>query len=167
MHSGWRCAVASSGDTSQVVNLTFNPERNTGYNGTHIWNAIYQENCIANEVADMCYVKRLLYRLLSGLHTSTTLSIAKNTILHPCERDVRIVNPIHNTFWKSLRITSRAYSKFAVFVRGLVASTEKDVAHFAEMPDSDSKHRGRRDGDHLAKETLGLGHYAIMSKRVS
>ena len=31
-----------------------------------------------DEVADMCYEERVLYRRLSGLHTSTTLSIAKN-----------------------------------------------------------------------------------------
>jgi hypothetical protein len=71
------CSNIKSGDTSQIVNLALNPERNTGYNGTHIWNAIYRENCI-DEVDDMCYEERVLYRLLSGLHTSTTLSIAKN-----------------------------------------------------------------------------------------
>ena len=64
-----------------IVNLRANPERNTGYNGTHIWNAIYQENCLALDGSTsqpMCYEERVLYRLLSGLHTSTTLSIAKN-----------------------------------------------------------------------------------------
>lgn len=60
----------------KVVNLVLNPERNTGYNGTHIWNAIYEENCLAD--TDMCLEERILYRLLSGLHSSTTLSIAKH-----------------------------------------------------------------------------------------
>jgi flavocytochrome c len=70
------CSSISNGDSSKAINLVLNPERNTGYNGTHIWNAIYQENCLANE--DLCYEERVLYRLLSGLHTSTTLSIAKH-----------------------------------------------------------------------------------------
>jgi len=75
------CSQIKGGDGMNVVNLQLNPERNTGYNGTHIWNAIYEENCLAvdgSASGPMCYEERVLYRLLSGLHTSTTLSIAKN-----------------------------------------------------------------------------------------
>ena len=85
------CRNIQAGDGTSVVNLAKNPERNTYYNGTHIWNAIYEENCIfsdsnlAARVMDkdtphngMCFEERVLYRLLSGLHTSTTLSIAMN-----------------------------------------------------------------------------------------
>ena len=75
------CSKIKSGEGLRVVNLQLNPERNTGYNGTHIWTAIYEENCLALDgitSAPMCYEERVLYRLLSGLHTSTTLSIAKN-----------------------------------------------------------------------------------------
>lgn len=68
------------GSNLKPVNLQLNPERNTGYNGTHIWNAIYEENClnIDTEFSEMCFEERVLYRLISGLHTSTTLSIAKH-----------------------------------------------------------------------------------------
>jgi len=86
------CHYIHAGDGKAVVNLQSNPERNTGYNGTHIWNAIYEENCLAvsvddndfdkrmgsTEFTETCFEERVLYRLLSGLHTSTTLSIAKN-----------------------------------------------------------------------------------------
>ena len=77
------CSNIKAGEGLQVVNLALNPERNTGYNGTHIWNAIYEENCLAvsqgaASSGEMCYEERVLYRLLSGMHTSTTLSIAKN-----------------------------------------------------------------------------------------
>lgn len=75
------CSQIRAGDGISMVNLRLNPERNTGYNGTHIWNAIYEENCFAVDGAaesPMCYEERVLYKLLSGLHTSTTLSIAKN-----------------------------------------------------------------------------------------
>ena len=78
------CAHIKEGEGIKMVDLTLNPERNTGYNGTHIWNAIYGENCIdmidgyGSVDEPMCYEERFLYRLLSGLHASTTLSIAKN-----------------------------------------------------------------------------------------
>ena len=68
-------------DDPSVVDLHLNPERNTGYNGTHIWTAIYEENCRAvspDSDTDVCLEERVLYRLFSGLHASTTLSIAKN-----------------------------------------------------------------------------------------
>ena len=72
------CINIKEGDTTKMVNLLLNPERNTGYNGTHIWTAIYQENCLAVKEDEMCYEERVMHRLLSGLHTSTTLSIAKH-----------------------------------------------------------------------------------------
>jgi Endoplasmic Reticulum Oxidoreductin 1 (ERO1)/FAD binding domain len=95
------CSNIHEGDGTKIVNLALNPERNTGYNGTHIWKAIYEENCIdsvdgfhfhngggdggdndnpfeSTIEASMCLEERVLYRLLSGMHTSTTLSIAQN-----------------------------------------------------------------------------------------
>jgi len=85
------CSEIKAGDGLQLVNLELNPERNTGYNGTHIWKTIYEENCIMidNESKEMCYEERVLYRLLSGLHTSTTLSIATN-YYPPSKRKNRI-----------------------------------------------------------------------------
>lgn len=70
------CSKINEGDGTKLVNLALNPERNTYYNGTHIWRAIYEENCITTE--ESCLEERVLYRLLSGMHTSTTLSIAEN-----------------------------------------------------------------------------------------
>jgi hypothetical protein len=34
-------------NASNVVNLKRNPESNTGYNGTQVWDAIYRENCFS------------------------------------------------------------------------------------------------------------------------
>jgi len=78
----------AKGMTLEDMNLIKNPERNTGYNGSHIWQAMYDENCFevgssmprgrfASD-ASMCYEERVLYRLLSGWHASTSISIAKN-----------------------------------------------------------------------------------------
>eukprot|EP00929_Paragymnodinium_shiwhaense_P102064 TRINITY_DN65269_c0_g1_i1.p1 TRINITY_DN65269_c0_g1~~TRINITY_DN65269_c0_g1_i1.p1 ORF type:complete len:1260 (-),score=309.65 TRINITY_DN65269_c0_g1_i1:444-4223(-) len=78
--------AAEAGDFEDV-NLVKNPERNTGYNGSHIWEAMYSENCFEvgsilprgrfGAAESMCYEERVLYRLLSGWHSSTTVSIAK------------------------------------------------------------------------------------------
>lgn len=82
------CDGSNGNDEAEDVNLIKNPERNTGYNGSHIWQAMYNENCF--EVGSglprgrfggdpgMCYEERVLYRLLSGWHASTTISIAKH-----------------------------------------------------------------------------------------
>ena len=60
------------------VNLQLNPERWTGYNGSHVWSSIYHENCLrgVEHVNDMCYEERVLYRLLSGMHASVNVHIA-------------------------------------------------------------------------------------------
>ena len=59
---------------SDYVDLTENPEQYTGYNGTRLWDAIYQENCFSRQLeagrnpvmGEMCYEERVLYRLFSG-----------------------------------------------------------------------------------------------------
>lgn len=74
------------------VNLLKNPERYTGYKGNSaqkIWQAIYQENCFKPDSRfdkdfllnpegnnGMCLEKRVFYRLISGLHSAITVSIA-------------------------------------------------------------------------------------------
>lgn len=89
---------------TKVVNLVLNPERNTGYNGTHIWNAMYEENCVTPQKEEnMCYEERVLYRLLSGLHTSTTLSIAKH-YFPPSKRKNRVNwEPNPSLFWNKFK----------------------------------------------------------------
>jgi hypothetical protein len=75
-------------NVSEYVNLKLNPERYTGYNGTHVWEAIYQENCFKNQnVEQMCYEERVLYRMLSGMHTSTNIHISAN--YYPPKKGVR------------------------------------------------------------------------------
>jgi flavocytochrome c len=84
------CSAADhpKGSDAEDINLIKNPERNTGYNGSHIWEAMYKENCYEvgshlprgqfGSENDMCYEERVLYRLLSGWHASTTISICKS-----------------------------------------------------------------------------------------
>lgn len=69
------------------VDLRKNPERYTGYSGseTHrVWSAIYDENCFTFSSScksgicapGTCKEERILYRLISGVHTSISMHIA-------------------------------------------------------------------------------------------
>ncbi|KAJ8637262.1 hypothetical protein MRB53_011529 [Persea americana] len=66
------------------VNLQLNPERYTGYAGPsarRIWEATYRENCPKYPSGEFCPEKRVLYKLISGLHTSISVHIAADYLL--------------------------------------------------------------------------------------
>ncbi|KAJ6829947.1 putative endoplasmic reticulum oxidoreductin-1 [Iris pallida] len=67
------------------VNLQLNPERYTGYVGPsarRIWEAIYTENCPKYPSGEICQEKRILYKLISGLHSSISVHIASDYLLN-------------------------------------------------------------------------------------
>jgi ERO1-like protein alpha len=64
------------------VNLNENRESFTDYNGTLVWNVIYQENCMMDrfdkiefELFETCSEETLLYQLISGVHASVNIHI--------------------------------------------------------------------------------------------
>lgn len=70
------------------VDLRNNPEQYTGYSGPSsrkVWEAIYDENCFSFSQKcqsgicdpDTCKEERVLYTLISGLHASISMHIAK------------------------------------------------------------------------------------------
>ncbi|KAK9074129.1 hypothetical protein SSX86_006726 [Deinandra increscens subsp. villosa] len=66
------------------VNLQLNPERYTGYTGPsarRIWDAIYSENCPKYSSGESCQEKKVLYKLISGLHSSISVHIATDYLL--------------------------------------------------------------------------------------
>ncbi|CAI9303897.1 unnamed protein product [Lactuca saligna] len=66
------------------VNLQLNPERYTGYTGPsarRIWDAIYSENCPKYSSGESCQEKKVLYKLISGLHSSISIHIAADYLL--------------------------------------------------------------------------------------
>jgi len=92
--------IGVAGESATMVNLRKNPERWTGYNGSEVWGAIYNENCFAiysSEGDDeLCYEERVLYKLLSALHTSINVHIAMNH--YPPRKGIRSSwepNPSH------------------------------------------------------------------------
>ena len=70
-------------NASDYVNLQLNEESYTGYNGSHVWAAIYNENCLVRTGSDenICLEERVLYRLLSGMHAATNTHVAR--FYHP------------------------------------------------------------------------------------
>lgn len=89
------------------VNLQLNPERHTGYTGPsarRIWDAIYSEYCprckhfcicmsiysVVNDIyihicadayGETCPEKKVLYKLISGLHSSISIHICSDYLL--------------------------------------------------------------------------------------
>uniref|UniRef100_A0A2P2J689 Endoplasmic reticulum oxidoreductin-1 n=1 Tax=Rhizophora mucronata TaxID=61149 RepID=A0A2P2J689_RHIMU len=66
------------------VNLQLNPERYTGYTGPsarRIWDAVYSENCPKYPSEELCQEERVLYKLISGLHSSISTHIAIDYLL--------------------------------------------------------------------------------------
>eukprot|EP00903_Cladosiphon_okamuranus_P017822 g16401.t1 len=66
------------GEGFQYVNLELNPEKFTGYSGAsaaRVWGSIYWEN-LRGYQDNACMEKRILFRLLSGLHSSIMTQIA-------------------------------------------------------------------------------------------
>lgn len=70
------------------VDLRKNPEQYTGYSGPgarRVWEAVYDENCFTFSQkcrsgicdVDTCKEERVLYTLISGLHASISMHIAK------------------------------------------------------------------------------------------
>jgi ERO1-like protein alpha len=60
------------------VNLEKNPEAFTGYQGQHIWNAIYVENCFGDNSTTICREDEVLYKIISGLHANINAHLSKN-----------------------------------------------------------------------------------------
>ncbi|KAL5771927.1 hypothetical protein ACOSQ2_011851 [Xanthoceras sorbifolium] len=66
------------------VNLQLNPERYTGYTGPsarRIWDAVYSENCPKYPSEELCQEEKILYKLISGLHSSISVHIAADYLL--------------------------------------------------------------------------------------
>ncbi|CAD8155459.1 unnamed protein product [Paramecium octaurelia] len=64
-------------DKGVYVDLKLNPEAFTGYQGQHIWDVIYRENCYQGSLNEMCKEKRALNKLVQGLHTSISTQLSE------------------------------------------------------------------------------------------
>ncbi|XP_021904762.1 endoplasmic reticulum oxidoreductin-2-like [Carica papaya] len=80
----WTYDDETDNDQMTYVNLQLNPERYTGYSGPsarRIWDAVYSENCPKYPSDELCQEERILYKLISGLHSSISIHIASDYLL--------------------------------------------------------------------------------------
>ncbi|KAL3522753.1 hypothetical protein ACH5RR_015587 [Cinchona calisaya] len=80
----WTYDDETDNEGMTYINLQLNPERYTGYTGPsarRIWDAIYTENCPKYLSGESCPEKRILYKLISGLHSSISIHIAADYLL--------------------------------------------------------------------------------------
>ncbi|KAK1378414.1 Endoplasmic reticulum oxidoreductin-1 [Heracleum sosnowskyi] len=80
----WTNDDETDNDDMTYVNLQLNPERYTGYTGPsarRIWDAIYTENCPKYPSQEFCQEEKILYKLISGLHSSISVHIAADYLL--------------------------------------------------------------------------------------
>ncbi|KAJ8532257.1 hypothetical protein K7X08_012180 [Anisodus acutangulus] len=63
------------------VNLLLNRERYTGPSARRIWDAVYSENCPKYASGEICQEKKVLYKLISGLHSAISIHIADDYLL--------------------------------------------------------------------------------------
>lgn len=80
----WTSDDETDNDEMTYVNLQLNPERYTGYTGPsarRIWDAVYSENCPKYPSEESCQEEKILYKLISGLHSSISVHIASDYLL--------------------------------------------------------------------------------------
>lgn len=109
------------GDGSRLtyVNLLRNPETRTGYSGeeaSRVWKAIYSVNCFNNRsVKDMCFEERVFYKLISGLHVSITMKIARYFTLKFGHDE----NPTYDSYTPNYEMFEKAILPFPDRVKNL------------------------------------------------
>jgi ERO1-like protein alpha len=84
---GWVWHVEDeSNDQGEYFDLHTNIESFTNYDGRPIWQLVYGENCFQNNFDQLCNDEKILYNLISGLHTSISTHLSrfyKQTNEHP------------------------------------------------------------------------------------
>ncbi|XP_028119100.1 endoplasmic reticulum oxidoreductin-1-like isoform X1 [Camellia sinensis] len=131
-------------DNSEMtyVNLQLNPERYTGYAGPsarRIWDAVYSENCPKYSSGEICQEKKVLYKLISGLHSSISIHIAADYLLDEStnlwgknlelmhDRVLRYPDRVRNLYFTFLFVL-RAVTKAADYLE----QAEYDTGNHAE-----------------------------------
>ncbi|XP_043700679.1 endoplasmic reticulum oxidoreductin-1-like isoform X1 [Telopea speciosissima] len=126
-------------DNSEMtyVNLQLNPERFTGYTGPsarRIWDAIYTENCPKYPSGEFCQEKKVLYKLISGLHSSISIHIASDYLLDEAnnlwDKNLEIMND------RVLKYPDRVKNLYFTFLFVLRAVTK--AADYLEQAEYDT-----------------------------
>ncbi|GER48902.1 endoplasmic oxidoreductin-1 [Striga asiatica] len=120
------------------VNLQLNPERYTGYTGPsarRIWDAVYLENCLKYPSGE-CQEKRILYKLISGLHSSISIHIAADYLLD--EKTNMWGQNLSLMYDRVLKYPDRVRNLYFTFLFVLRSVTK--AADYLEQADYDTGH---------------------------
>ena len=60
------------------INLLKNPEGYTGYKGSHIWKAIFKENCFTDKYSSLCVEDKIFSNIFTGWLAVTNFEIGCN-----------------------------------------------------------------------------------------
>ncbi|KAJ6753549.1 ERO1-RELATED [Salix purpurea] len=119
------------------VNLLLNPERYTGYAGPsarRIWDAVYSENCPKYASGEICQEKKVLYKLISGLHSSISIHIAADYLLD--ESTNKWGQNLELMYDRVLRYPDRVRNLYFTFLFVLRAMTK--AADYLEQAEYDT-----------------------------
>lgn len=64
-------------DKGEYFDIHTNIESFTNYNGSYIWKMIYEDNCFSQPYEHMCAEEKILYNIISGLHTSISTHLSR------------------------------------------------------------------------------------------
>lgn len=139
-------------DNSEMtyVNLLLNPERYTGYTGPsarRIWDAIYSENCPKYASGEICQEKKVLYKLISGLHASISIHIASDYLLD--EKTDQWGQNLELFYDRVLRYPERVRNLYFTFLFVLRAVTK--ATNYLEQAEYDT---GNHDDDLKAQSLV-------------
>lgn len=112
------------------VNLQDNKESYTAYNGSHVWQTIYSENCFLDRIYsegldpnEVCSEETLLYQVVSGLHTSVNMHVSNNYR----GVDTNVSEPNHEMFLDKIgRHSDRLKNLFFVYALAIRAINRID-----------------------------------------
>jgi len=113
----------------------------TFYNGSHIWDAIYQENCLSLAKKHQCKENDILFKLISGVHSNVNMHISKFD--HDLNGDPLPMN--HERFYDRVgshkdRITNM-YVTYALILKAMNSLSSKvgGFSYLSENPVVDSE----------------------------
>jgi ERO1-like protein beta len=97
------------------VDLTKNPERYSGYNGSSIWHEIYEENLFKIQFPSKGAHEDLLYRIISGIQVNVNMHISK----HYLENIDDVENVEEAKFYENYDIFYNRIGKFPHRIKNL------------------------------------------------
>nr|XP_018676661.1 PREDICTED: endoplasmic reticulum oxidoreductin-1-like isoform X2 [Musa acuminata subsp. malaccensis] len=115
-------------DAMTYVNLQLNPERYTGYAGPsaqRIWTAVYKENCPQYPSEEWCNEKKVMYKLISGLHSSISVHIASEYLLDSSANLWgQNVQMLYDRVWKHPDRVRNLYFIFLLVLRAVTKAAD-------------------------------------------